>query len=63
VITPDTSVIVAGFDPHHRFHAEAVPALVDVKASGRLVANTMAEAYAVLSSSSGRRGRGPGQSR
>lgn len=53
MIAPDTSVIVAGFDPHHRFHAEAVPALLDVKLSGRLVAHTMAESYAVLCSSGG----------
>jgi len=53
VITPDTSVLVAGFDPRHHFHAEAVPALVDVKASGRLVAHTIAETYSVLSSPSG----------
>lgn len=50
MIAPDTSVLVAGFDPDHRFHAEAVPVLVDVKASGRLVAHTMAETYSVLSS-------------
>lgn len=50
---PDTSVLVAGFEPRHPFHAEAVPVLVDVKASGRLVAHTMAETYAVLSSPSG----------
>jgi toxin FitB len=53
VITPDTSVLVAGFDPRHPFHAEAVPALVEVKAGGRLVAHTMAEAYSVLSSTGG----------
>jgi toxin FitB len=53
VIAPDTSVLVAGFDPDHQFHAEAVPALVDVKASGRLVAHTLAEAYSVLSSPGG----------
>jgi len=53
VTTPDTSVLVAGFDPHHHFHVEAVPVLVDVKASGRLVAHTMAEAYSVLCSPSG----------
>ena len=53
MIAPDTSVLVAGFDPHHRFHAEAVPALVEVKASGQLVAHTMAEAYSVLSSPGG----------
>ncbi|HET6999547.1 MAG TPA: PIN domain-containing protein [Solirubrobacterales bacterium] len=53
MITPDTSVLIAGFDPLHPFHAEAVPVLVDVRASGRLVAHTMAETYAVLSSPGG----------
>lgn len=53
MIAPDTSVLVAGFDPDHQFHAEAVPVLVDVKASGRLVAHTMAETYSVLSSPGG----------
>jgi predicted nucleic acid-binding protein len=53
VTTPDTSVLVAGFDPRHHFHVEAVPVLVDIKASGRLVAHTMAEAYSVLCSPSG----------
>jgi predicted nucleic acid-binding protein len=53
VIAPDTSVLVAGFIPGHSFHSEAVPTLVEVKAEGCLVAHTMAEAYAVLSSPSG----------
>ncbi len=53
MITPDTSVLVAGFDPRHPIHGEAVPVLVEVKASGRLVAHTMAEAYSVLSSPGG----------
>jgi len=53
MIAPDTTVLVAGFDPDHPFHAEAVPVLVDVKAGGRLVTHTMAEAFSVLSSPSG----------
>jgi len=53
MIAPDTSVLVAGFDPDHPRHAESVATLVEVKASGRLVAHTMAEAYAVLSSPKG----------
>jgi toxin FitB len=53
VIAPDTSVLVAGFIPSHRFHPEAVSALVEVKAEGRLVAHTLAETYSVLSSPSG----------
>lgn len=53
MIAPDTSVLVAGFHPGHPHHAAAVPALVEVKASGQLVAHTMAEAYSVLSSPSG----------
>ncbi len=53
MIAPDTSVLVAGFVPGHLFHAEAVSALVEVKAGGSLVAHTMAETYSVLSSPSG----------
>jgi len=53
MIAPDTSVLVAGFHPGHPRHAAAVPALVDVKAGGGLIAHTMAETYAVLSSPSG----------
>ncbi|HEU4393793.1 MAG TPA: PIN domain-containing protein [Solirubrobacterales bacterium] len=53
MIAPDSSVLVAGFDPRHSFHPEAVSALVDIKANGRLMAHTMAETYAVLSSPSG----------
>ena len=53
MIAPDTSVLVAGFESSHPFHAEAVPVLVEVKASGRLVAHTMAETFSVLSSPSG----------
>ncbi|HEX5929740.1 MAG TPA: PIN domain-containing protein [Solirubrobacterales bacterium] len=53
MIAPDTSVLVAGLDPDHPRHAEAVPALVEVKAGGRLVAHTLAETYSVLSSPSG----------
>jgi toxin FitB len=53
MIAPDTSVLVAGFDPGHPRHAAAVPALVEVKAGGQLVAHTMAETYSVLSSPRG----------
>lgn len=53
MIAPDTSVLVAGFIPGHRFHPEAVSTLVEVKAEGCLVAHTMAETYSVLSSPSG----------
>ncbi len=53
MITPDTSVLVAGFHPEHPSHSAAVAVLVEVKAGGRLVAHTMAEAYAVLSSARG----------
>jgi predicted nucleic acid-binding protein len=50
VATPDSSVLVAGFLPRHPFHAEATAVLPSVRAEGRLVAHTMAEAYAVLTS-------------
>jgi predicted nucleic acid-binding protein len=53
MIAPDTSVLVAGFHPGHPRHAGAVSTLVEVKAGGRLIAHTMAETYAVLSSPGG----------
>ncbi len=53
MIAPDTSVLVAGFVPSHRFHAEAISTLLEVRDEGCLVAHTMAETYAVLSSPSG----------
>lgn len=45
---PDTSVLIAGFDPGHEAHAEAVDALITVRDRGLLVAHTIAECYAVL---------------
>lgn len=48
IATPDSSVLVAGFLPGHQFHSQAEAALPSVRAEGRLVAHTMAEAYAVL---------------
>lgn len=53
MIAPDTSVLVAGFHPGHPRHAVAARTLVEVRSDGRLVAHTMAETYAVLSSPSG----------
>lgn len=53
MIAPDTSVLVAGFHLGHPRHAAAVAALVEVREGGRLVAHTMAETYAVLSSPGG----------
>jgi predicted nucleic acid-binding protein len=53
VIAPDTSLLVAGFVPSHRFHDSAAAALAEVRADGCLVAHTMAETYAVLSGPSG----------
>lgn len=50
---PDTSVLVAGFHLGHPHHATAASALVEVREGGRLVAHTMAETFAVLSSPSG----------
>ena len=45
---PDTSVLVAGFDPSHLFHEQAQEALGEVRRRGRLVAHTIAETFAVL---------------
>jgi predicted nucleic acid-binding protein len=53
VTTPDTSVLVAGFIPSHRFHEAAISALAEVQSDGCLVAHTMAETYSVLSAPSG----------
>lgn len=53
VIAPDTSVLVAGFVPGHRFHDAAASALAEVRAEGCLVAHTLAETFAVLSAPSG----------
>jgi predicted nucleic acid-binding protein len=50
---PDTSVLVAGFIPSHKFHEAAISALVEVHDDGCLVAHTMAETYSVLSAPSG----------
>lgn len=46
--TPDTSVLVAGFDSAHPFHEPAQEALAEVRLSGRLIAHTLAETFAVL---------------
>jgi predicted nucleic acid-binding protein len=53
MIVPDSSVLVAGFVVEHRFHDAAAPAVAEVRAGGRLVAHTMAEAYSVLSAPGG----------
>lgn len=53
MIVPDTSVLIAGFDSTHPFFSEAEEALADVARGGRLVAHTMAETFAVLSSAGG----------
>jgi len=53
VIAPDSSVLIAGFVPSHRFHEVALPALAEVAARGGLVAHTIAETYSVLSAPGG----------
>jgi predicted nucleic acid-binding protein len=53
MIVPDSSVLVAGFVVEHHFHDAAAAAVAEVRAGGRLVAHTMAEAYAVLSAPGG----------
>lgn len=49
MITPDSSVLVAGFLADHRFHERAESALVEAGDDRCFVAHTMAESYAVLS--------------
>lgn len=53
MIVPDSSVLVAGFVVEHPAHASADVAVAEVKERGTLIAHTMAEAYAVLSSPGG----------
>jgi len=53
MIAPDSSVLVAGYVADHRFHDVAGAAVSEVRAEGRLVAHTMAEAYSVLSAPRG----------
>ena len=53
MIVPDSSVLVAGCVVDHRFHAVVGSAVSEVRAEGRLVAHTMAEAYSVLSAPAG----------
>ncbi|MGH2990358.1 MAG: PIN domain-containing protein [Solirubrobacterales bacterium] len=50
MIAPDSSVLIAGADPEHPFSRQATAALVEVRDRGRIVAHTLAETYAVLSS-------------
>ncbi|MCO5316197.1 MAG: hypothetical protein M9938_08550 [Solirubrobacterales bacterium] len=50
---PDSSVLIAGFVPSHRYHPEAISALAEVKKDGNLIAHTIAESYSVLSSPGG----------
>lgn len=49
--TPDSSVLIAGADPQHPFFEAAISALVEVRQRGVLVAHTLAETFAVLSTS------------
>lgn len=53
MIAPDSSVLVAGFVPSHRFHEAVRPSLLEVVESGSLIAHTIAETYAVLSAPGG----------
>lgn len=53
MIVPDSSVLVAGFVPGHRFHEAALSALAEVRSSGSLIAHTTAETFAVLSGPGG----------
>jgi predicted nucleic acid-binding protein len=48
VTAPDSSVLIAGFLPHHTFYAAARARLANVAAAGRLLGHAMAETYAVL---------------
>ncbi len=50
---PDSSVLIAGFIPSHRFHEAVLPSLAEVAAHGSLIGHTMAETYSVLSTPGG----------
>lgn len=50
---PDSSVLVAGYLPNHRFHEQAANALADVARSGCLLGHTLTETYAVLTARGG----------
>ncbi len=51
---PDSSVLIAGFVPSHRFHEAVLPSLAEVvRGGGGLIAHTIAETYSVLSSPAG----------
>lgn len=52
-IAPDSSVLIAGFVPSHRFHQVVLPSLAEVAERGGLIAHTIAEAYSVLSAPAG----------
>jgi predicted nucleic acid-binding protein len=52
-MTPDSSVLIAGFIPAHASHRQALGALREVRDRGRLVAHTLAETYAVLTAPGG----------
>jgi predicted nucleic acid-binding protein len=53
VTVPDTSVLIAGFDSTHPCFSESEPVLAEVSRTGRLVAHTIAETFAVLSAPAG----------
>ena len=53
MIVPDSSVLVAGFDPIHPFFPQADLVLAEVERTGRLAAHTIAETCAVLSAPRG----------
>ena len=59
MISPDTSVLIAGFVPTHPFHSRAARRLAAVRRDGRLVAHTLAETYAVLTAPGGPYRAGP----
>lgn len=51
MIAPDSSVLVAGADREHPFFDAAAAALLEVRERGRIISHTIAESYAVLTSS------------
>jgi predicted nucleic acid-binding protein len=48
LITPDSSVLIAGATPGHQFYRQAAEVLPTARSKGRLIAHTMAETFSVL---------------
>ncbi len=48
LISPDSSVLIAGASPEHQFYKQAATVLPAIRSEGRLIAHTMAETFSIL---------------